>query len=437
MAPTISPREVDLGSPLRPSVFATHARLLEVTALCITMWLCAWAGLAFFEPAWYTRLSTNKRKRNYAVGLILGLAFKLLTIPSCALAAAMTRPEDDVAGIHPSMNDHQQICWGSRGTTVILELYHYLGHTELIVHHGLILLIMVIIATFNGPHRGFDLSLGALVSEFPSLTFSIIKELGLIGEYPSLEWALLVAGAGLTLAIRVPAIFVCMAMLPASGLRGGPSRVVLGAYSFYLVYNLNISWRRLRRAQVWQSWQTEDGGWDFVIRFNKRFLISSAGFVAGLATLGILVLILAFLSVFDFATTDWLLYAAGISVPTLLWAVQVLQRDERCHRSFSRAVQQLASIELPRLGTISPWCVGLWVLYIVRLVSVGEVPEEHNKHLNPLDVMARSVPFCELILTWSFWICAVIALLLPMAMVRAQSDTPFLGMIKRTCSGAR
>lgn len=415
--------ESDPSSGMILDISGPNTRLLQAAIFCIITWMCAWGGLALLEPAWYKKLSIGKRNRNYVVGLIIGLAFKILTIPSCALAAYLTAPEDDVAGIHPPMNDYQQICWGSRGMTVVLEIYHYIGQVELLVHHGLILLIMILIGVFNGPHRGFDLSLGALVSELPSMTFSLMRELGLLGKFPTLEWCLLAAGAGLTLAVRVPAIFIGMAMLPTSGLRGGPSRVVLVAYLFYLVYNLNISWRRLKRAQIWQTWQTKDGGWDFGIRLTSRFMVSSTAFFAGVATLGILVLGLAILSIFSFATLDRLTYATGVSVPTLLWAVQLLQRDDGCHRWFAGASRQLASIQMPNLGTVSKWTVGLWVLYIICLASAGETPKEHNKYLDPMDVMARSVPFCELISTWYFWFCAAKALLLPMVMVRATSDT--------------
>lgn len=412
--------EADLGPRL--NFFERHTCFLQTAGFCMVTWACAWVGLAFWKPAWYTRLATDKRKRNFAVGLIIGLSFKLLTIPSCALAAYMTAPEDDVAGIRPSMNAYQQVCWGSRGATIILELYHYMGNAELQIHHGLILLVMLVIGIFNGPHRGLDLSLGALVSEFPSLAFSIIRELGLLGEYPTLEWVLLVAGAGLTLAIRVPAIFICIAMLPMSGLRGGPSKVVLVAYLFYLVYNLNISWRRLRKAQIWRSWQNEDGDWNFGIRLTNRFMISSTAFLAGLTTLGFQVLALALYSTFKLATKSRLMYASGLSVPALLVVVQVLQRTDTWHRSFAGAVHPLVSIEVPKLRTISNFAVGVWLLYILRLASVGEVPEEHNKHLDPLDIVAGSPAFCELILTWHFWLCATTALLLPMVMVRVESD---------------
>lgn len=416
-------------------ILGPNTRLLQVASFCFVIWMWVWGGLVLFEPAWYARLGNNFRKKNYVVGLIIGLAFKVLTIPSCVLAAYMTAPEDDVAGIHGPMNNYQQTCWGSRGTTVMIEFYHYIGNTELLVHHGLIVLLMTLITVYNGPHRGLDLSLGALVSEWPSMTFSIIRELGLLGQYPDLEWALLVAGAGLTLAIRVPAIFIGMAMLPASGLRGGPGRVVLVAYAFYLVYNLNISWRRLRKARIWLTWQTENGGWDFGIRLSGRFIVSSTAFFAGLATLSIMVLGLAILSMFTFATKDRLTYATGLFVIALLWAVQVLQRDERCHRGLAGLAQQLASIEMPTLGTVSKWTVGLWVLYIFRLALVGETPESHNKHLDPMDVTAQSPLLCELILTWYFWLCATIALLLPMFMVGEQSYTHSSGTGKERVLG--
>lgn len=231
----------DLGSPTGPTSLGPHARLYQVAALCTVAWMCTWAAIAFFRPVWYKKLGNDRRKRNYVVGIVIGIFFKILSVPSCGLAAYMTPAEDDVAGIRGYMNEYQQICWGSRGVTIILELYHFIGHTELMIHHGLVLVTMIVIGVFNGPHRGLDLSLGALVSEFPSVTFSIIRGLGLLGRYPTLERALIVIGTGLILAVRVPAVFICMAMLPESGLRGGPSRVVLMAFSFYLVYNLHLS----------------------------------------------------------------------------------------------------------------------------------------------------------------------------------------------------
>ncbi|KAJ4412127.1 hypothetical protein N0V82_008838 [Gnomoniopsis sp. IMI 355080] len=310
----------DLAPGMHLDVIGPNTRLLQIASSCLVIWMWAWGGLVLFKPAWYARLGNNFRKKNYVVGLIIGLAFKVITIPSCVLAAYMTAPEDDVAGIHGPMNNYQQTCWGSRGSTVMIEFYHYIGNTELLVHHSLIVLLMILITVYNGPHRGLDLSLGALVSEWPSMTFSIIRELGLLGKYPDLEWALLVAGAGLTLAIRVPAIFIGMAMLPASGLRGGPGRVTFVAYAFYLVYNLNISWRRLRKARIWLTWQTQDGGWDFGIRLTSRYMVSSTAFFAGLATLSIMVLGLATLSVFKFATEDRLIPGAprGREVPPMV-----------------------------------------------------------------------------------------------------------------------
>lgn len=427
----------ELGSPPASNLLGPHARLYQVASLCNVAWMCAWAVIAFFRPRWYKELGNDRRRRNYVVGIVIGIFFKFLSVPSCALAAYKTPAEDDVAGIRGYMNEHQQICWGSRGVTIILELYHFIGHTELMIHHGLVLVTMIVIGIFNGPHRGLDLSLGALVSEFPSVTFSIIRGLGLLGKYPTLERGLIVVGTGLILAVRVPAMFICMAMLPESGLRGGPSRVVLMAYSFYLVYNLHLSWRRLKRAQIWQSWQTGDGHWDFRIRVTTRFMVSSAGFMAGLAAVGLLVSALAFFSMFEFATKDRLMYATGLLVPALLLAVQTLQQYETFHRCFTSAAQQFVSVKMPKLGTLSKCTVMLWMLYILGLASVGEVPEEHNKHLNPVDVMARSVPLCKLIMTWYFWFCASLALLFPMFMVRSQTDTQVRGTDKAEASGRK
>lgn len=420
----------DPGSPPGSNYLAPHARLYQVAALCTVAWMCAWALIAFFQPAWYKTLDNDRRRKNYVVGIVIGIFFKILSVPSCALAAYMTPAEDDVAGIRGYMNEYQQICWGSRGVTIILELYHFIGNTELMIHHGLVLVTMIVIGVFNGPHRGLDLSLGALVSEFPSVTFSIIRGLGLLGKYPTLERALIVIGTGLILAVRVPAMFICMAMLPKSGLRGGPSKVVLMAFLFYLVYNFHLSWRRLKRAQIWQSWQTGDGSWDFGIRVTTQFMVSSTGFMAGLAAVGLLGLALAFLSMFEFATKNRLMYATSLLVPALLLAVQALQRYESCHRCFTSAAHHLASVKMPKLGTFSKWAVALWVLYILALASVGEVPEEHNKHLNAMDITAHSVPFCDLIMTWYFWFCAALVFLFPMLMVRSQSDTQVRGRDK-------
>lgn len=164
-------------------------------------------------------------------------------------------------------------------------------------------------------------------------------------------------------------------------------------------------------------------------------MISSTGIVVGLASVGLLVLALAFFSMFEFATKDWLSYATGIFVPALLLAVQALQQYERYHDCITNAAHQIASVKMPKLGTFSKWAVALWVVYILGLAYVGEVPEEHNKHLDPMDVVARSPPFCELIMTWYFWFCASVALLFPMFMVRSQSLTRARGSDESKVAG--
>lgn len=398
---------------------AHHTVLLEVATFCMVTWGLAWVGLSVFQPLWYQKLHTHTRNRNYVVGLLIGLGFKIITLPSCALSAYLTLPENDVAGIHPSMNDWQQVCWGSRGSTVFLELFHYIGNVELLIHHGLVLLAMTIIGVFDGPHRGLDMALGALISEYPSMTFSFLNRIGVAAKYPTLGWILLVAGAVLTLAIRVPAIFIGMAMIPSSGLVHGAAHVVLVAYMYYLVYNFNISWRRLRKAKVCITWYNKDG-WDFGIRVARNTMVSSTAFFAGLATLLAQVLGLAAYSTFEFATKMQLIYAAYLSLPFLLIGIHVLQLEGRWKRWVGTSMSFLASTEWPNLGVVGRWTIGCWMLYIVVLAMLGLTPESYNKHLDPVDVVARSPAFCKLILSWEFWLCATVTLFLPMAGVQAQ-----------------
>lgn len=370
------------------------------------------------DPAWYRKLSSNSTNRRYAVGLVFALIFKLLTIPSCGLAAYMTPPEDDVAGLLPPMNAYQQVCWGSRGSTLVLELYHFLSSTELLLHHGMILIAMTFLTLFDSPHRALDLSLGALVSEFPSMTFSFISRLGLAGVYPTLEWMLLVIGAVLTLTVRVPAALLAMAMVPESGMRGGPGLVVQTAVLTFLAYNLNISWRRLKRAKVCVAWQKEGGGWDFGIQITRNFMISSTAFFSGLATMVVQILGLAIYSSFESATRARLIFAAFGSSSFLIST----QLRGKWHRWVDSTVCYFSSVASLDMGTIGRWAMGSWIILVALLVSTGEVPRNHNNGMDPRDIVAGAPLFCDLVLSWEFWLCATVTLLLPMAIVQLDME---------------
>lgn len=401
---------------------AENSVSLQVAIFCGFIWGFLCLGFELTEPAWYRKVSPNKTNRNHVVGLVLGLAFKFITIPSCALAAYLTPPKDDVAGALAPMNVYQQVCWGSRGSTVIFELYHFSANMELMVHHGLIIVTMAIIAIFNCPHRGLDLSLGALVSEFPSMAFSFISKMGWAGQNPELDWKLLVAGAVLTLAIRVPSVFLAMAMVPESGIRGGPGSVVFLAYLIYLVYNLNISLRRLKKAKVFQSWETPDRSWDFGIKVYEDLTINSSAFFAGLTLLTIQVLGLAFYSTFESASKPRLTCAAFVPIVPLSFAFAIFKMGGRWERLVKAIMSWLASTSWMDLGTFTRWSVGGWIAWIVFLASIGETPSAHNKNIDPNDIVTSSPLFCEFVQSWQFWVSATVMLLWPMWFVQMDED---------------
>lgn len=401
---------------------AQNALSLQVATICGFLWGGAWLGFSILEPQWYKKANINRTNRNHVVGLVLGLVFKLITIPSCALAAYMTPPAHDVAGALAPMNVYQQVCWGSRGSTVIFELYHFSANMELVMHHGLIIVAMAFIAIFNCSHRGIDLSLGALVSEFPSMAFSFLSRLGWAGKNPERDWKLLVAGAVLTLVVRVPSVFLTMAMVPESGMRGGPGSVVFLAYLIYLGYNLNISLRRLKKAKVFQSWETSDRSWDFGIRCSPDFTIGSTAFSAGLAVLTVQMLGLAYYSTCESATRGRLILAGFGSIVPLLVVLEVAEFEGRFERFVKTIMFWIASAKWVDLGTFTRWSVAGWIAWIAILASLGETPNAHNKNTDPMDIVASSPLFCSLVQSWAFWVSSTIALVFPMIFVQMEVD---------------
>lgn len=380
--------------------------VIQIAMLCVFVWGTGRLAIAYASPAWYKRLNNDATKRGFIIGAIIGLGFKFFTIPTCAVAAYVTPPQDDVAGIHPSMNVYQQMCWGSRGTVTILELMHFTSKRELVLHHVLILVGMSIIGHYNGPHRGFDLALGALVSEIPNSVFMIFKEFGLLLEHPNLEWVLPLFSAVLGFAFRVPAIILAMAMVPAAGLRGGHAIIMLIAYFFYLSYILNITWRRLKRARVWRM----VGDRDFYLRLHSRFIISSTSFYTGLVTMGWQVLVLALAGFLTPATSLDLIDLAWVSVPGSMTALFLccLMFPGGFFESTEEELllsQRTRMIKLPGLSTIGRWVFMGWVLLITYHASLGDTPEVRNRRSSPADIVAQQPSFCGLVLSWQFWVC--------------------------------
>lgn len=402
--------------------------------LCLLIWGIVRLAIGLMSPAWYDRLNSNATKRNFVIGAMIGLGFKFLTIPSCAVAAYMTAPEDDVSGIHPSMNIYQQVCWGSRGTVTILELGHFLHHRELVLHHMLILVGMSVIGHYNGPHRGFDLALGALVSEIPNSVFMIVKEFGLLSKHPTLKWALPLSSSILGFAFRIPAVVLAMAMVPTSGLRGGHAVIMLIAYLFYMSYVLNITWRRLKRAKVWRM----IGDRNFYLRLHSRFIISSTSFYAGLITLGGQLSTLAFAGLFTAVTKSTLIKITYGTVPGALGALflcclllpSVRTEGARKELLLARLEQHARLIKLPRLSTVGGWVFGGWVLLLAYHASQGDTPEIRNKGLSPADIVTQQPALCGLVLSWHFWACTTSVWLLSTLFMSLARDRRFIEPIE-------
>lgn len=386
---------------LQPFSILENAHLVKAAGLCVFIWICLRLALDLTRPAWYERLNKNAAKKAFLNGTVIGLGYKFFTIPSCALAAYMTPPEDDIAGIHPSMNVYQQICWGSRGTVTILELFHFTSNRQLLCHHLLILVGMYIIAKYNGPHRGFDLGLGVVLSEIPNHFFIIFKELGTLSSRPTLDWALSLSSALTGLFCRIPAIVVAMAMVPTTGLQGGHAVIILVAYLFYLTYVLYVSRGRLRRAGVLR----EVGKGAFHLRLSSRLVISSTTFYTGVAAVGCQVTGLALYSFWIPTARSKLIEISWLSLPVTLAVVSMsvlvfsrLFRDNQSnHLSTIRAA-------MPHLSTVAGWTFVGWVMYIVFLAMRGETPEARNRNLTPADILSRQPAFCDLVLSWQFWV---------------------------------
>lgn len=398
---------VDLPG-LAPFSIVEHATFFKAAGGCALVWYLARLVIGLARPVWCESLNNNATKRAFVIGSVIGLAFKFFTIPACVAAAYMTPAEDDIAGIHPTMNVYQQTCWGSRGAVNAMELMYFIHIPELVLHHVLILVGMLAIGKYNAPHRGFDMSLAALLSEIPTYLFLIGKDLGIMAQHPNWNWALHVAAAVSGFGFRVPAIILAMFMIPATGLKGGPAAVVLVAYLFYMAYVLNITWRRLKRVGIWCVL----GDGDFHLQLTRRVIVSSTSVYAGLWASGTQIFFLFLCSCFPFAETSGLIIITWVSLPFVLslasFALLTCPRlfDGGWKELLPATTRQLAGrVKMPRLAVLGHWVLGGWVTTIFVLTTLGEVPEEQNRSVAAADILARQSPFCDVVLSWHFWVC--------------------------------
>lgn len=262
----------------------------DVPFLPLLMGLAAWPlcriaadrFVRWYSRDFYSHLKSDYEKRYlFFFGLLIGLLAKPPSVVACNLAVWNTAPEDDIAGFRRPMNTYQQFCWGSRAVIYISELPHYLHIPEMVMHHFLTLLPMVIIARYNGPHRGYDLGLAALFSEPTNNLRSLLKQTHYARKHPKLDWCLQFYGTISLFLTRVPAVIMGMAMIPASGLQGGPARVTAIAYVFYLAYIHRLTYTRLRNIDVLQV----DTSGVFRVRIGNQFNINSTSLLTGLAIL--------------------------------------------------------------------------------------------------------------------------------------------------------
>lgn len=148
---------------------------------------------------------------------------------------------------------------------------------------------MGVVATWRAPHRGLDLALAALWAEIPNSLRSVLRKSHYLDNHPRLDWHLACWTNMLGFFTRAPAILLAMAMIPQSGLQGGPAFIAGSAYFFYLVYIFNLTYRRLKSADILQ---VEDSG-VFRLRFSDLFNINSTSLTTGLGVLAIQVSTLA------------------------------------------------------------------------------------------------------------------------------------------------
>ncbi|KAL1873562.1 hypothetical protein Daus18300_003928 [Diaporthe australafricana] len=234
----------------------------------------------WWSPDFHNELRNNYEKKYlFFFGMLLGLMVKPIPLVGCGLAVWRTAPGDDISGFRRPMSPEQQFCWGSRTVIYISELPHYIHVPEMLLHHLLTVLGMIMIAKFHISRRGFDLSLAALWSEIPCSFRNVLKWTGYLQKHPNMDWRFVVYGTIFLFVTRAPATIMSLAMIPASGLQAGPALVIATAYLFHLVYIIRISFMRLKKTGVLQ---VEESG-VFRVQMGDRFNISSKSLLHGTA----------------------------------------------------------------------------------------------------------------------------------------------------------
>lgn len=255
-------------------------------------------AVRWYSPKFYKELQENyEAKHMVFFGVLLGLISKPITLATCGLAVWNTPAQDDIAGTHPPMNTYQEYCWNSRIVVYASELPHYIHVPELLLHHLLILMSMGVIARWRVSHRGLDLALAALWGEIPNSLRTVLRKSHCLENHPRFDWHLACWTTVFGFLTRGTAIIMAMAMIPQSGLQGGPAFIAGSAYFFYLAYIFNLTYRRLRSSDILQL---EDLG-VFRLRLSDACNINSTSLMTGLAVLGTQV---STLSIYTWAKQD-------------------------------------------------------------------------------------------------------------------------------------
>lgn len=147
------------------------------------------------------------------------------------------------------------------------------------IHHFVTLLPILLRSKWDGPHRWYDLQLAALFSESVNNLRCLLKQSHYLRKHPNLDRGLQLFCTVMFFSIRLPSMFIGMAMIPGSGIQGSLARVMIIAYLFYMTYITRGAYRRLKNTDILQI----DGSGVFRIRLGDNFNITSTSLLTGIA----------------------------------------------------------------------------------------------------------------------------------------------------------
>ncbi|KAK3939091.1 hypothetical protein QBC46DRAFT_231010, partial [Diplogelasinospora grovesii] len=243
------------------------------------------------NPAFYEDLKTDIRQK-YEVyfGTWLGMVFKTIALTSCTAALFTTPAETDIYRLARPLSTAEQWCWGCRAVIYIQEMPHYAAIPELMIHHLMSVVAVVLLLGFKLPRRQIYLIWAGLHSELINNARRLLKMHQLLT--PRIKWWIHLAMGIAILLFRVSGCFLAIIWALQGGLSGLAIVVNGGCLAIYLAYMIKLTLWEFGRTSLFTLDRTSTEGVKLVIADTWKVSLCSIFLGIGLVCLQVATLLI-------------------------------------------------------------------------------------------------------------------------------------------------